>query len=106
MPSETLKDFRRTCESNNLPMRLIAGICGVRPTSLSSALRDEMRLDISKESCLHDVATRLAAIKSAISPFELPLAVGDLKQLLKGTEDDGVSLDEIEGFRRRLFKSE
>jgi hypothetical protein len=103
MASLTLEKFRATCQSAGVPMSSVAQVVGVKPTSLSSALRDVMNLGGEKEARLMTVALRLSELQVALFPLQLPDNPEALKILVNGLESGRVSLDGIREFVSKLL---
>jgi hypothetical protein len=103
MASLTLEKFRATCQSAGVPMSSAGTILGIKPTSLSSVMRDVMRLSPDTEARLLTVACRLSELRDALFPFPLPDSPEVLKILVDGVESGRVSLEGISEFVSKLL---
>jgi hypothetical protein len=106
MPSATLNRFRTVCQTFGVPMSTVATVVGVKPTSLSSALRDVMTLSGETEARLHSVAVRLSELRDAFEPVRLPDDPVALEKLVDNSESGHFSLDEIRSFVNRILDGE
>jgi hypothetical protein len=90
-----LSRARENVESAGVPLNILAVLCGIKPTSLSSAYREVMRLDSEKEARLFTISCRLLELKQALSPLELPRQAGSVERMVHQLESGQVTLDEI-----------
>jgi hypothetical protein len=104
MSSATLNRFRATCQAAGIPMSVIAQVVGVKPTSLSSALRDVMNLGSETDARLHTVSVRVLELREAFAPMRLPDDPVSLGKLVSGFEDGRISLDVIRNFVKQLLE--
>jgi hypothetical protein len=90
-----LSRARANVEAADVPLSVLAALCDVKPTSLSSAYREVMRLDSEKEARLFTVSCRLLELKQALEPLQLPRQAGNVKRMVQQMESGAVTLDEI-----------
>lgn len=101
--SITLNKAKQNMAEANVPMATLALICGLRPTTLSSAYREVMTLPSTTEARLLTVACRLLDLHEVLSPLRLPDGHEDLGRLIAQLEDGHVSLEEIRAAVQRVF---
>jgi len=101
--SITLNKAKQNMAEANVPMATLALICGLRPTTLSSAYREVMTLPSTTETRLLTVACRLLDLREVLSPLRLPDGHEDLGRLIAQLEDGHVSLEEIRAAVQRVF---
>lgn len=102
MVSVYLSRARANVEAAGVPLSVLAALCDVRPTSLSSAYREVMRLDGEKEARLFTVSCRLLELKQALDPLELPRQAGSVERMVQQLESGQVTLEEIRVFVARV----
>ena len=103
MPSLTLEKFRATCQAAGVPMSSVGTVLNIKPTSLSSVMRDVMRLNPDTEARLLTVACRLSDLRGALFPLQLPDSPDALKILVDGVESGRVSLEGVRDFVSKLL---
>jgi hypothetical protein len=103
MPSITMNKFRATCQACGVPMQSVGTVLGIKPTSLSSVMRDVMRLNPDTEARLLTVACRVSDLRAGLFPLQLPDSPDALKILVEGFESGRVSLDGIREFVSKLL---
>ncbi len=81
---------------------VLARLAGVAPTSLRDALRGESYLGLEKEVRLLEMASRIAKMREAVEPFDLPREVSDLDALLKS----GRTLEEVRQLVNAIFNQQ
>jgi hypothetical protein len=103
MASLTLSRAKQNMADANVPMATLALVCGLRPTSLSSAFRGVMNLPSTTEARLFSASCRVLEITQALSPLLPPNDANELGRLLVQLEDGHISLEDIRAAVKRLF---
>ena len=101
-----MSKFKSVCQAAGVPMSSVGSIHGIRPTSLSSIMRDLMRLTSEQETELMTTAFRLSDLRDALHPLRLPDEPMILKTLLDGLESERISLEFIRQFVSMLLNDE
>ena len=103
MVSITLNRMKQNAQDAGVPMSVLAQICELRPTSLSSAFRGVMTLPSTTEARLFAVSCRVLEITQALSPLRVPNDSNDLGHLVAQIEDGRTTLDDISAAVKRMF---
>ncbi len=103
MASITLNLMKQNAQSAGVPMSVLAQICDLRPTSLSSAFRGVMTLPSTIEARLLTVSCRVLEITQALSPLRAPNDANELGLLVAQLEDAHISLEDIRAAVQRMF---
>jgi hypothetical protein len=104
MISTTLANFRENLLTAGVSHATAATLCGLKPSTLSSAFREIMRLDSTKEAELLTVSYRLVKLRNALKPLTLPESAGDLRQLLNNLEDGLITPETIKEAVSLIFQ--
>jgi hypothetical protein len=103
MASITLNRMKQNAQDSGVPMATVGLICGVRPTSLSSAFRGVMTLSSHVEARLFQVSCRALELRDAFQPLRLPDNDKDLGRLVEELESGRLTLDGIRADVKRMF---
>jgi hypothetical protein len=103
MASITLNRAKQVMTDCGMPMAVLAQVCGVRPSSISSVFRGVMTLDLKTEARLLSVACRISELKGALEPVRLPDEWESVAKMVEGLEIGRVSLDEIRAAVSRML---
>jgi hypothetical protein len=104
MISTTLARFRENLLAANVSHATAATLCGLKPSTLSSAFREIMSLGGLKESELLTTSFRLLELKEALEPLGLPTSIGALQHLIKRLENGSLTPEQIRAVVTTLFE--
>jgi hypothetical protein len=95
MISATLARFRENLLAAGVSHATAATLCGLKPSTLSSAFREIMQLESTKEAELLTISFRLLELREALKPLGMPESVGDLEQLLNRMKDGSITPEKV-----------
>ena len=103
MASITLNMAKQNMTSAGVPMATLAIICGVRPSTLSSAYRGAMSLHSIIEADLLSKSGHILKIVRNLDPLRPPDDANEFGRLVAQLEDGHISLEDIRAAVKRLF---
>jgi hypothetical protein len=95
MISTSLARFRENMTAAGISQATGATLCGLKPSTLSSAFREIMSLGGLKEAELMTCSFRLLELREAMKPLDLPQSIGALEKLLERLTDGSITPDTI-----------
>jgi hypothetical protein len=104
MISTTLARFKENLLAAGFSHATAATLCNLKPSTLSSAFREIMKLESTKEAELLTISFRLLELREALKPLGMPESVGDLKQLLDRIQDGSITPEKIRETVSSLFE--
>jgi hypothetical protein len=102
--SITLSRFRENLLAAKVSHATAATLAGIKPSTLSAALREISRIDSSKERDLLNLSFRLIELNEALEPLGLPTGVGALAALIKRLESGSLTPEQIRAVVTTLFE--
>ena len=103
MISISLAKFRENLLAADVSHATAATLCGLKPSTLSSAFREIMNLGGPKEAELLTVSFRLLELREALTPLGMPESVGVLEHLLARMKNGSITPEKIRETVDSLF---
>lgn len=104
MISTTLARFKENLLAADVSHATAATLCGLKPSTLSSAFREITNLGGPKEAQLLTISFRLLELREALKPLGMPESVGDLEFLLDRMKNGSITPERIRETVSGLFE--
>jgi hypothetical protein len=103
MISTTLARARTNMEAAKISGATLACLCGIAPSTLSAAYREQVRLDSQTELKLFETSIAVLRLQQSLSPLREPTSVSDLRQMLDFVEFNQTTEQQVRGALLSLF---